>query len=243
MDITEIIVLDDGRKISTNALGIATCECTVRCIANGKPRQFSDAHFVSKTNSLKKDGKFKGEGTLIFKLDDYIIGHSGHFVDGKVNGSGELVTMIKSGIDTEPELCSVYRGNFKNGRPEGKGTYTRDFVGNLRVIHEGELVDGKLDGKVKEKIINPSNAGAVVENIVNFLNGGPEEGVIYHANPMHGVKLKKFTETKNPLYRNRDTKTTISFVNPLYNGSDKSKPSAANGKAAKNGNYSGGHGM
>ena len=65
--------------------------------------------------------------------------YSGYFVNGQINGHGEI---IYNYLD---KLGDKYIGNFKEGVPDGYGTYY--FMSNN--IYKGEFKKGKPDGKGK----------------------------------------------------------------------------------------------
>jgi hypothetical protein len=108
------------------------------------------AFFISEPNHclyLILEGRFK-QGSFVAGLmvmDDCYI--DGCFINGEKRGNGAIHYLIaqvdEKGIPRHVE----YRGDFYDGKPQGKGKLLAINNNGIKVLGEGEFEDGKLHGQ------------------------------------------------------------------------------------------------
>jgi hypothetical protein len=109
-----------------------------------------------------KNGKYNGEGTLYFHVNEPSKNYKGGFKNGHFNGKGILTLnqnvyegefkdgeIIKGSVtfnlldeSFKDKIQIIYRGEFKNRYPNGKGTLEK-----ADEIYVGEFIDGLKHGK------------------------------------------------------------------------------------------------
>lgn len=91
------------------------------------------------------DGKVNGKGKFV--SDDSKCTYDGEWKDGKINGDGYLECSNFIVHFKENDREGKYKGDVKNGTPEGKGTFSTKNSEGIDYTYNGYWKNGLYDGK------------------------------------------------------------------------------------------------